>query len=179
VKRALVRSALAVALVASPAYALPKIGDARPNVTLRDAWDRTLDLGRIGQRPLLLVYEDRDSSSHNQPLKDELSRIASGPSAGRVLLVAVADLQGYDYWPARGFVKDAVRSQSRALGAPIYCDWDGSLRVTLGLARGTSNVILYDAAGRVVFVHAGAMDAPTTERVMVLMRAMSRGAGQR
>ncbi len=168
-------AALALALAAPPAHALPKVGDARPNVALRDAWNRTLDLGRIGPRPLLVVYEDKESSSQNQPFKDELSKIAKGPGARNVVLAAVADLQGYDYWPARGFVKDAIRSQSRQIGADIYCDWSGALRTTLGLAKGQSTVLLYDVGGRVVFAHQGRMDAATRERALALLSSLAGG----
>jgi hypothetical protein len=163
-------SALVLA-VAGQLYALPRVGDGRPNVVVKDAWDRALDLSRVGERPLLVVYEDRASSSQNQAFKNELARVAKGPLALRVVLAAVADVQGYDYWPARGFVKDAIRSQSNAIGAPIYCDWSGAVRNALGVRRGTSTVILYDASGRVVFAHEGAMDATSRASALSLLQA--------
>ncbi len=170
-RRALVSSAFAVTLGASAAHALPKVGDARPSVVVKDAWDRTFDPSQVAGRPLLLVYEDKESSTQNQAFKDELSRLAKGPQASRIVLAAVADVQGYDYWPARGFVKDAIRSQSRAIGAPIYCDWSGAMRRALGLQRRTSSIILYDATGHVVFAHEGAMDQATRARAISLLNA--------
>jgi len=165
------RFVLAATLVTASANALPRIGDTRPNVVLTDAWNRAFDVGRVGNRALLLVYEDRASSSQNQAFKNELAKIAN-PSSTRVVLAAVADVQSYDYWPARGFVKSAIREQSTALGVPIYCDWTGLIRNALGLKRGTSTVILYDASGSVVFAHEGAMDAPTRAQAMALLKAM-------
>jgi hypothetical protein len=170
-RRELVQAAIAVTLTTGSAHALPKVGDARPNVVLKDAWDRTLDLSQVGGRPLLLVYEDKESSSQNQAFKNELSRLAKGPRASRIVLAAIADVQGYDYWPARGFVKDAIRSQSSAIGAPIYCDWSGSMRSTLGLRRGRSTIILYDAAGHVAFAYEGAMDEAARARAISLVNA--------
>jgi hypothetical protein len=171
IRRPLAHVAIAVALASSSAQALPRVGDARPRLVLKDAWDRQLDFGQIGGRPLLLVYEDKESSSQNQAFKDELSRVAKGPRASKIVLAAVADVQGYDYWPARGFVKDAIRSQSNAIGAAIYCDWSGAIRSALGLKRRTSTVVLYDASGKVVFAHEGAMDASTRARAIELLNA--------
>ena len=156
--------------VAAGASALPRVGDARPAIVLKDAWDRTLDLSQVG-RPLLVVYEDKESSSQNDAFKTELSRLAKGPRASRIVLAAIADVQGYDYWPARGFVKDAIRSQSKTIGAPIYCDWSGAVRSTLGLRKRSSTVVLYDANGKVTFASEGAMDAATRARAIAAIDA--------
>ena len=172
--RALVHAA-AIVFAATAADAAPRLGDARPAIVLKDGWDRALDLGRVGSKPLLVFYEDKASSTQNQAFKDELSRRAKTPNASRVVLAAVADVQGYDYWPARGFVKDAIRSQSNAIGAPIYCDWSGAVRSALGVRRGVSTVVLYDASGHVVFAHEGAMDAATRARAIAQLDAVIGG----
>jgi Bacterial protein of unknown function (YtfJ_HI0045) len=174
-RRVFAHAALAVTLASSAALALPKLGEPRPNVVLKDAWDRTYDLANVGARPLLLVYEDKESSSQNQAFKDELAKMAKGQHIDRIVLAAVADVDGYDYWPARGFVKDAIRSQSVAMGTSIFCDWSGSLRARLGLRRSQSTVILYDASGRVVFAHEGTMNAETRARAIALLRAAMGG----
>ena len=173
--RFIARAAVAAAIASGTAHALPRVGDARPSIVLKDAWDRTLDLAHVGSRPLLVVYEDKESASQNQAFKNELSRLAKGPRASRVVLAAVADVDGYDYWPARGFVKDAIRSQSNAIGAAIYCDWSGAIRTALGLKRKTSTIILYDASGRVAFAHEGTMDEATRARALALLNAAMGG----
>jgi len=166
-----VRAAIAAAIVSNTAQALPRVGDARPSIVLKDAWDRPLDLAHVGSRPLLVVYEDKEASTQNQAFKNALSRLAKRPQSSRVVLAAVADVDGYDYWPARGFVKDAIRSQSSAIGAAIYCDWHGAVRTALGLKRKTSTIILYDASGHVAFAHEGAMDEATRARAIALLNA--------
>ena len=125
---------LAPALSSPPAAASPKLGDLRPSVRLVDAWDRAIDTRSLGDKPVLVVYEDRDSASENQVLKDELSKLARGDRYKRsIALLAIADVSGFDYWPARGFVKDAIQEESRKAGTTIYCDWNGEVRRAFGL----------------------------------------------
>ena len=85
-------------------------------------------------------------------------------------LVAIADVQGYDYWPVRGFVKDAIRDESRKFGTVIYCDWDGTAQRTFGLQRGTSNLILYGRDGKVIFSHEGPLSAVERSHAIELLR---------
>ena len=67
-------------------------------------------------------------------MKEELGKLAKGDRyKTAIALLAVADVEGYDYWPVRGFVKSAIRKESRKFGTTIYCDWDGSFRSALGL----------------------------------------------
>lgn len=153
------------------ANAVPTVGADRPNVILQDGWDRTFELGRYRGMPTLVVYEDKDSATINQPLKDELSKLAKGDRYKKLIaLVAVADVSGYDYWPVRGFVKDAIKSESHKQGTLIFCDWDGRVRNALGLRRGTSNVVLFGKDDKVVFSHAGALSKDQQKQLIALLR---------
>ncbi|MCA9526130.1 MAG: hypothetical protein KC657_38450 [Myxococcales bacterium] len=164
-------SLLAAVTTTSPSLALPSVGDARPQVTLVDAWDRTLQIGAAANKPILVVYEDSSSAKQNQALKDELAKLAkSGKYKEAITLVAVADLAGYDYWPVKGFVKDAIRDESRKFGTTIFCDWNGAARAKIGLKRGVSNVILYGRDGKVLFAHEGAMPAEKRRQLIALLR---------
>ncbi len=154
------------------AEGLPAVGAKRPAAQVVDADDRGLDLRSINGRPMLIVYEDKDSSKLNVPLKDELSRLARGGRyQAAVALVPVADVEGYDYWPVRGFVKSAIRDESKKIGATIYCDWDGTFRRAVGLRRGTSSVVLIGRDARVLFASEGALSAPERQRLLSLLRA--------
>ena len=111
-KRATMLTFLLLAALASPAAALPGVGATRPELRLIDGWDRMLVVDRTANKPILVVYEDKDSATQNQPLKDELARIARGDRYKEAIaLIAVADVEGYAYWPIRGFVKDAIQSR--------------------------------------------------------------------
>ena len=159
------------ALWSLPADAMPKPGDARPSVRLTDAWARTVETRALGDKPLLVVYEDKDSATQNQILKDELSRLAKGDRYKKAMtLLAIADVSNYDFWPARGFVKDAIKEESSKAGTPIYCDWNGSVRRAFGLREGASNVVLYGRDGRVVFARHGTVPAEGRAELIRLLR---------
>jgi hypothetical protein len=158
-------------LSTAPAFAVPKEGDTAPNARIEDADGRSLELKSWKGKPILIVYEDKDSAQQNQALKDDLSKLAKGDRyKSSVALAAVADVSSYDYWPVRGFVKDAIREESKKQGTPIYCDWNGSFRAVYQLRRGMSNVVLVSRDGRVLFAAEGAVSAPERKRLITLLR---------
>jgi hypothetical protein len=167
-------SALALAgalLVALDAGAFPREGTPRPDVTLEDAWGRSVRLSSYDGEPMLVVYEDKDSAGLNAAFKGELSLLGKGDRyRSSVALIAVADVAGYDYWPVRGFVKDAIRDESKKRGVDIFCDWDGHVGEALGLRRGTSNVVLYGKDGKVLFAAHGALTRDARAQVVSLLR---------
>ena len=168
--------ALALALVAAPAAALVQTGALRPAARVVDADDNALDLRAINGKPTLVLYEDQGSAKLNAPFKADLARLARGDRyRNAVVLVPVADVQGYDFWPARGFVRDAIRDESKKVGATIYCDWDGAFQRALGFRRGTSSVLLIGSDGRVRFAAEGALSKADRERVIALLRTEVEG----
>lgn len=169
---------LTVATVASATFALPTPGALRPATSVVDADDRRLDLRAVNGKPMLILYEDKDSSKLNGALKDDLAKLARGGQYKEaVALVPVADLQGYDYWPVRGFVKDAIRSESKKVGATIYCDWDGSFQRASGLRRGTSSVVVIGRDARVRLAIEGKLTPEQREQVIGLLKSEVAAAG--
>jgi predicted transcriptional regulator len=168
---------LAFALAPNAAMALPSPGTARPDAMLIDGWDRRSSLAQWNGKPLLVVYEDKTSSKHNAALKADLSRLAKGDRYRNVIaLAAIADVSEYDFWPARGFVKDAIREESRKENVIIYCDWDGSVRQQLDLRRHASNVVLYGKDGRVLYSRAGILTPEERAELLRLLRAQVEAA---
>ncbi len=166
----------AAQLSASPSHALIEVGAGRPPTRVLDANDRPFDVESVKGRPMLVVYEDKDHANLNVGLKDELSRLARGERYRRaVALVPVADVRTYDYWPVRGFVKDAIRDESKKLGATIYCDWDGAFGRAFALQHGTSSVVLVGKNARVLFAQDGKISAADTRRLLELLRAEVEG----
>ncbi len=106
-------------------------------------------LAPLKGKPVLVFYEDRDSTGLNQALKDELFK--RGKERGlldAVHVVAVADLQGFNWFPARDFALSGVRDAEQKAGIPVYIDWAGSMRASpWRLKAQTSNVVLLDAHG--------------------------------
>ena len=169
--------ALGLAMITLPAEALVQAGAMRPAARVADADDLVIDLRSINGKPTLVLYEDKDSAKLNAPFKDDLARLARGDRyKNAVALVPVADLQGYDYWPIKGFVRDAIRSESKKVGATIYCDWDGSFQRTAGFRRGTSSVVLIGSDGKVRFSSEGALSTEDRARVLALLRLEVEGA---
>jgi hypothetical protein len=166
----------AVSFLPVNAAGLMTAGDIRPSARVADADGRILDLGSVGSRPTLVVYEDKDSANLNASLKADLSKLAQGDRyRTAIALIPVADVRGYDFWPVRGFVKDAIRSESRKIGSTIYCDWDGSFGKALGARHGTSTFVLFDKSGRVLFAHEGAVPPAEARKMIGLLRAQVDG----
>jgi hypothetical protein len=166
----------ALAFGALPAAALLPAGSRRPAAHVVDAEDRTLDMRAINGKPIFVIYEDKDSAKMNDPLKAELSRLAKGDRyRNAIALVPVADVQSFDFWPVRGFVKDSVRSESKKIGATIYLDWDGSFQRAAGFKRGTSSILLVGRDARVLFSSEGALSAEQRGRLLALLRSEVEG----
>ncbi|WP_437958807.1 YtfJ family protein [Sorangium sp. So ce119] len=164
-------AALSVALISGAALALPSEGDRAPNARLEDADGRELQLKALRGKPILIVYEDKDSATQNQAFKDALAKLAKGDRYRKTIaLAAVADVSSYDFWPVKGFVKDAIREESRKVGATIYCDWDGAFRQAYRLRRGISNIILVGKNGQVLFAAEGKLKPEAQSRVLELLR---------
>ena len=159
---------LAIALPV-PAFAAPVVGSQRPDVALEDSWERIESLAQYNGMPILVLYEDKSSSSMNADFKKELAEVAQdGRYKGIVAFIPVADVSGYDYWPVRGFARRSVQKQSLATRTNIICDWKGAIREALGLTKKASNVVLYDRSGKVVFAHAGSL-SPEQRAVLFAM----------
>lgn len=167
---------MAVCLSSTVAHALPDVGASLPVAHLVDSNDNRFELQSARGRPILVVYEDKDSAHVNDAFKAELSRLArSGKYKSSVTLVPVADVRRYDQWPIRGFVKDAVRDESRKQGTSIYCDWSGEFSRALSLQTGTSSIVLFGRNGRVLFSKAGQLTAGEIQQVIALLRAEVEG----
>jgi hypothetical protein len=166
----------AAVLVAADARAALKEGQEAPNARLEDADGRVSELKAFRGRPVLIVYEDRDSAKQNDALKRELGELARGDRyRSRIALAAIADVSAWDFWPAKGFVKDAIRDESKKQGTTIYCDWTGAFRDAFRLRRGVSNVVLVGKDGRVAFTAEGTVPAEQRRRLIGMLRAEVEG----
>lgn len=179
------RSPLAASLLAATMtlamggelWALPREGDEAPSGRVEDADGRVLDTRSLRGKPTLIVYEDKGSAEQNKALKEELSRLAQGDKyKATVALAAVADVSSYDFWPVKGFVKKAIRDESKKAGTTIYCDWNGSFRSAMKLTKNASNVVLVGRDGRVLFAGDGKLNPNERLRLIELLRAEVEGS---
>ncbi len=167
----------AVAALPLAAQALPKVGGTAPAAAkLVDVDDRSLSLEALRGQPVLVVYEDKDSSKLNAALKRELDELMKNePKLRKLRVVAVADVSEYDFWPAKGAVKDAIRDEQKKANTTIYLDWSADFRTKLALDAKTSNVVLFDREGRFVYARAGALTAADRKALVGEMRALVGG----
>lgn len=159
------------------ALALPAVGQDAPNGKVEDADGKAMETKAHKGKPLLIVYEDRDSATQNEKLKKDLSELARGDRyRSKVALAAVADVSSYDFWPAKGFVKDAIREESKKVGTTIYCDWNASFRKAFKLSKGKSSVVLVGKDGKVLFAGEGSLSDADRKKVLELLKAQVEGA---
>ena len=111
--------------------------------------DRTLGIGVIGV--------GLQGGSH-------VENYVSFPNAN---VVAVADVSAWDFWPAKGFVQDAIREEQRKAGHPIFLDWSGEFGKSFRAKNDASNVVLVGPDGKVKLSHAGPV--PASKILEILM----------
>ncbi len=167
---------LLLALDVSSVWALPKLGAAAADASMEDADGRRAKVSSFSGKPILIVYEDKDSATLNQPFKDDLAKLAAGDKYREsIALLPLADVSAYNFWPVKGFVKDAIREESKKVGTTIYCDWDASFRSAFDIRAGSSSIILVGRNGAVLFAAEGALSVEQREKVVSLLRAEVEG----
>ena len=148
-----------------------------PDFELESTAGRTRRLRDFLGRVVIIIYEDRDSNQQNNPLKDDLAARARREDLSRdVSLVAVANLSAYDFWPARGYARDAVVEIARQMGYELMIDWSGAMSTAYRFRPGRSHVMVLSRDGRVLFRHAGPMSAQARESFFSLLGEAARSA---
>lgn len=171
-------AAAAPAEAAAPAALAPAAPAPRPaaevsalDVRVSDLRDRPVTLRSFAGKVVVLVHEDKDANQQNRALKAALGKLLDA-HRGRLLVVALADVSRYDYWPARGFVVKALNKLPHDQDSLVLADWKGALRQHLGLRRAESSVLVLERDGRTALLRRG--DLPEAEAQAVL--ATIRGA---
>jgi hypothetical protein len=142
--------------------AVPPAEAVRVDAELVDSRDAPVRLSSFRGRALILFYEDRSSTEQNAALKRALRERAGTQRPSRAARVlGVANVASYDFWPARGFVLEAVRNVERRDNVQVLLDWKHALGgPPLRLPEGASSVVLLDATGRWVQAWSGPVEGP-------------------
>ena len=119
------------------------------DATVETSSGEPLHLASLWNRPTVLFYEDRDSTTLNQHVKDALAAAGREGAMGEAVgVVAVAAVGEWNWFPARSFVLAAVRDLERKYRIRVYLDFAGSLaRAPWNLPPRSSTVVLLDAGG--------------------------------
>lgn len=156
---------------ATAARALVKEGDRLGEFVLLDPDEKPLRFSAMAGRPVLIIYEDKDTSSQNRNFKQRLNRMArSGAMPAKFAVLPVADVHKFDFWPARQMARDQLKLRSRELGHVLFADWSGEAFKRIGVPGGSSVLVLVDAEGKVVFAAAGALENDRQVRLMQLIK---------
>jgi hypothetical protein len=129
------------------------------DATLRGSNGKEVALSRWRGKPVILFYEDRHSTTLNSPLKEAL--FSRGQELGLLdaaFVVAVANLESFNFFPARGIALSHVRDEEKKWGIPILVDLKGTLGAApWSLPTKTSSVVLLDGDGTLVYRYSGRM----------------------
>ncbi|WPB75904.1 hypothetical protein KYC5002_43805 [Archangium violaceum] len=148
----------AALLAVNPSLAAePQVGPM--DATLRGSNGKEVALSRWRGKPVILFYEDRHSTTLNSPLKEAL--FSKGRELGLLdaaSVVAVANLESFNFFPARGIALSHVRDEEKKWGIPILVDLKGTLGAApWNLPTKTSSVLLLDSQGALVYRYSGRM----------------------
>ena len=139
------------------AGAAPQAGVGIPFVEVVDVDDKPHTIPYRG-KPHVVVYEDKDAGSQNRRAHVLLDKLSSFPqNHGRYEVIAVADVEQYDFWPAKKYVLEHLRKEMVDEKSIIFCDWKGKARKTWGLAKKKSVILVLDEEGKLRFAAQGPM----------------------
>lgn len=132
------------------------------------------DLATYRGKPAVLFYEDRASTSLNQSVKDAVyARARRDGLETAAHVIAVANIQAYDFFPARTFATTFIRQLEKQIGIPILLDVRGVLTSPpWNLPGDTGSVLLLDANGMIVWKRSGALTAEDTQHLLAKLEEL-------
>lgn len=168
--------ALLVCAAATPSRAEEHGGAPLIDAQLRDLDDHPVRLKSLLEKEgmfLVVLHQDRKSSDQNQEFKDQLGKLAESPAGrAKMRLVALADAGGYDFWPARGYVKDALRPLRDAGFALVLADWQGAVRKKYGIPAGQSALFVVTAGGELRAFMSGVIGKEEARQLLQMIGGM-------
>jgi hypothetical protein len=109
-----------------------------------------------GGKPTLLIYEDQDGGKQSQHCKDVIGKINSSvENQQKVDVLPIADLEKWNWWPAKKYALADIQKTARDKKTTIYLDWTGSVRKAWGLPKKKNNLILIGTDAKVLFATEG------------------------
>jgi hypothetical protein len=125
-------------VIAAPARALPPPGAQIPAIIVEDTAGRAYPLPNP-RLPVLVIYEDQGAGKQNARAREAVGQLNDRPeNQARFGVMPIADLEKWNWWPARKYALDDLRIISQRNNTPLFCDWKGALRRSWGLTRGKS-----------------------------------------
>jgi hypothetical protein len=149
-----------------------EVGKPAPEITLSGdeggrldgtAWSSSELKGKVH----LLFYVDPDEKDLNNDFSDAIK--AEAFERSRFASVAVINMAAT--WKPNFAINAALKKKQQKFKKTLYLrDMDKKLVSEWGLADDDSDVIVFDKTGRVLFYHAGKIDASMTQEVIRLIK---------
>ena len=147
-------------------------GALAPSVTVVDQLGRSKS-APSAKKPVLVIYEDQDGGKENQHAKQVIGRInSSAANQAKIDVLPVANLEKWDWWPARKYALADIRKKAAAQRTTIYLDWKGQVRKAWDLPKGHSSLILLGTDGKVRFSSEGELSAARLKELLALLASL-------
>jgi predicted transcriptional regulator len=145
------------------------------NFSLPTTAGATRSISQYRGRVVILFYEDRNSTSQNEHVKQAIARAhrADPQVTQQFALVPIANVGAYNFWPAEYFAREAITAVARANHVELWFDWDGQLIRSLRLRDNASNVVVLDRRGRVRYHRAGRVPDAEVASFVALLRQLA------
>lgn len=132
-----------------------RIGQRLPNVQIRDAHNKPINVPYLGSHPLLIFYPDPD-----HPKCKFTDYLEQHPiPARRMKAYGIVNMKDAPWYP-NGIIRSAIRSKIKKTGQPIYTDPNRALARGWGLGDCNNKfvIIIVDEHGRLLWYHKGEPD---------------------
>jgi hypothetical protein len=149
-----------IALTWPSVVAAHEISDPWPELNVQGLDGASRKLPASGHA-MLVCWEDEKSSKQKQEAHAVVGRYSDNPANRGVFeLIVVADLERWDFWPARSHALASIKKTQTKESTPVWIDWKGALRKHAHLHKGESAFFVIDRDGRVRYFAQGILDEP-------------------
>jgi hypothetical protein len=171
-----VSTAVLIALLAPMVASAAELGQ-RLDAEITTSSGKKTHLKQFYGKPVLLFYEDPDSVKVNQPAKEELARLSlKWNLKEKVDVVAVANLQGWNWQPAIFFALIAVRGEEKKAQIPVLVDFAGTMQnAPWNLSAHKSTILVLAPDGEVLFQSMGKLDPKKFDELTATLEQVLKG----
>ncbi|MFB6454208.1 hypothetical protein ACE38W_02970 [Chitinophaga sp. Hz27] len=153
-------------------FAQLKKGDKVPQVTIRDASNKPMQLPHFKEKALLIFYPDPDHASQNKTITNYLK--AHPINSHNIFAFGVVNLKDAPLLP-NSIVRMMVRREVKQTGANIYTDVDNTLSRSwnMGDVNNKFVIIFIDKTATVQFYKAGELTAEERRDLLHVIKQFS------
>jgi predicted transcriptional regulator len=147
-------ASLLLVLVGSPAVGAPA---TFPAVAVQDLDGKPRTIASQGAK--IVCWEDEQSAKKKQDAHAVVGRYSDNRDNRSIFeLVVIADLERWDFWPARGRALASIKKTQTKESTPVWVDWKGALRKAAGLKKGESAFFIVGPDGAIRYFAQGLLD---------------------